>query len=273
MRADARGYPLWPRAPKLYSRAGYRCARPIPSIAHIGLATHGRSIQIGSTHSHNSARSGSQIRVELTLCAGCWPPSFSSYSATAYAAMPRHCTLLQTRSNISRLLTFLSLPFVNVKYHASPLTRSMLPVTPRSPGIVLSPPNRMFTSSALSTWANTESPDTVTVRSRMLMVSPIFLTGRRGAAAFGLQRRTASNLCWFAACSGGLFHRLHLYGWERGIVAGPESTGHGCTVASVSAEDPHPCRCEPRSPWQASSWPARTPACRVGRRSRTREGR
>jgi hypothetical protein len=31
----------------LYSRAGYRSARPIPSIAHIRLATHGRSIQMG----------------------------------------------------------------------------------------------------------------------------------------------------------------------------------------------------------------------------------
>jgi hypothetical protein len=37
MRADARGYPLWPRAPKLYSRAGYRCARPIPPSLTSGL--------------------------------------------------------------------------------------------------------------------------------------------------------------------------------------------------------------------------------------------
>ena len=37
MRADARGYPLWPRAPKLYSRAGYRSARPIPPSLISGL--------------------------------------------------------------------------------------------------------------------------------------------------------------------------------------------------------------------------------------------
>jgi Transposase IS116/IS110/IS902 family len=37
MRADARGYPLWPRAPKLYSRAGYSCARPIPPLLTSGL--------------------------------------------------------------------------------------------------------------------------------------------------------------------------------------------------------------------------------------------
>ena len=99
------------------------------------------------------------------------------------------------------------------------------------------------------------------------------LDGPPGRGGLWASTPNGVELCWFAACSGGLFHRLHLYGWERGIVAGPESTGHGCTVASVSAEDRHPCRCEPRSPWQASSWPARTPACRVGRRSRTREGR
>jgi hypothetical protein len=34
---DARGYPLWPRAPKLYSWAGYRCARPIPPSLTSGL--------------------------------------------------------------------------------------------------------------------------------------------------------------------------------------------------------------------------------------------
>ena len=32
-----RGYPLWPRAPKLYSRAGYRSARPIPPSLTSGL--------------------------------------------------------------------------------------------------------------------------------------------------------------------------------------------------------------------------------------------
>jgi hypothetical protein len=31
----------------LHSRAGYRSARPTPFIAHIRLATHGRSIQMG----------------------------------------------------------------------------------------------------------------------------------------------------------------------------------------------------------------------------------
>jgi hypothetical protein len=31
----------------LHSRAGYRSARPTPFIAHIRLATHGRSIQAG----------------------------------------------------------------------------------------------------------------------------------------------------------------------------------------------------------------------------------
>ena len=46
-------------------------------------------------------------------------------------------------------------------------------------GAVLSMPNRMFTSSTLSMCATTESPDTITVRSSMLMISPIFLTGRR----------------------------------------------------------------------------------------------
>ena len=33
----------------LHSRAGYRSARPTPSIAHIRLATHGRSIQMGQS--------------------------------------------------------------------------------------------------------------------------------------------------------------------------------------------------------------------------------
>jgi len=36
-----------------------------------------------------------------------------------------------------------------------------------------------FTSSTLSMCATTESPDTITVCSSMLMISPIFLTGRR----------------------------------------------------------------------------------------------
>jgi uncharacterized protein len=76
MRADARGYPLWPRAPKLYSRAGYRCARPTPSIAHIGLATHGRSIQIGS--SHGSQQEG-RVKVVDTSFPGLqgWAESFT----------------------------------------------------------------------------------------------------------------------------------------------------------------------------------------------------
>ena len=39
----------------LYSRAGYRSARPIPSIAHFRLATHGRSIQIGSSQKNDKA--------------------------------------------------------------------------------------------------------------------------------------------------------------------------------------------------------------------------
>jgi hypothetical protein len=32
MRSGARGYPWWPGAQTLHARAGYRCARPTPSI-------------------------------------------------------------------------------------------------------------------------------------------------------------------------------------------------------------------------------------------------
>jgi hypothetical protein len=42
----------------------------------------------------------------------------------------------------------------------------------------------------------------------------------------------------FAACPGAPFHRLHQYGRERGIVAGPESTDHGLQCFGVGVERP-----------------------------------
>ena len=45
VRADARGYSLWPRAIKALLTGRIQKCKTNPSIAHIGLATHGRSIQ------------------------------------------------------------------------------------------------------------------------------------------------------------------------------------------------------------------------------------
>ena len=49
-------------------------------------------------------------------------------------------------------------------------------------------------------------------------------------------RLAASRFNWFAAGAGAPFHRLHPYGRERGIVAGPESTGHGLHCFGVGVE-------------------------------------
>ena len=57
-----------------------------------------------------------------------------SLAMSAASRCRRHCAPLQTSSNISPRLSFLFLPFVNVRYHASPVVRSMPPMMPMSTG-------------------------------------------------------------------------------------------------------------------------------------------
>ena len=69
----------------LYSRAGYRSARPIPFVTQIWLATHGRSIQTG--HSRRLARPRWRHRSESGHAA------FAALGQEETSRAPTHCVV------------------------------------------------------------------------------------------------------------------------------------------------------------------------------------
>jgi hypothetical protein len=74
----------------LHSRAGYRSARPIPSITHIRLATHGRSIQKGqiATYAAHAKIYRCPLCPENDSGSACWhrlPPLMDTVGISASA--------------------------------------------------------------------------------------------------------------------------------------------------------------------------------------------